>query len=142
VPRPLTSHEKGAIAEAAVVTAALRAGIVVCRPLVAGRRYDLVFDFDGRRIERVQCKWGSLGDDVVVVRVGGCRHSPTRGYVRSTYRADELDALAVYCGQLDRCYYLPAAIVAGKAEVRLRLRPARNNQRSGVTMANDYVLGL
>ena len=139
--RDLTTNEKGAIAEARVAAAAIRAGVFVLRPIVDGARYDLAFDFGGDRIERVQCKWGRLESDVIVIRTGTCWHSPTRGYVMSTYGTDEVDAFGIYCEALDRCYYLPAAFVAGKTEVRLRLAPARNNQRASVTMASDYEFG-
>ena len=47
---------KGAIAEAAITAAAVELGIVVLRPLVEGRRYDLIFDVE-HRLCRVQCKW-------------------------------------------------------------------------------------
>ena len=137
----MTSNAKGALAEAAIVASALRLGIVVLRPMVEGRRYDLVFDFDGSRIERVQCKWGRLAGDVVAVHTGTCRHTPRNGYVRTTYTADEVDALAVWCEALEQCFYLPAAMVAGKTDLHLRLTPARNNQRTGVTMAADHRLG-
>ncbi len=137
----LTPSEKGALAEARIVAQAIKLGIVVLRPLVDGRRYDLAFDFGHGGLERVQCKWGRLVDDVIVVRTGTCRFTPRRGYVRTTYTADEVDGFAIYCEVLDRCYYLPAATVAGKSDLRLRLTPTRNNQRSGVTMAADHELG-
>ena len=135
----LSPNQKGAIAEEQVATAAVRAGILVLRPVMACR-YDLAFDF-GDRIERIQCKWGRIDGGVIAVRTSTCRHSPTRGYVHTTYAADEVDAFGIYCGELDRCYYLPAALVAGKTELRLRLADARNNQQIGVTMARDYEFG-
>ena len=46
---------KGAIAEAAIMAAAVELGVVVLRPMIEGRRYDLVFDID-HRLFRVQCK--------------------------------------------------------------------------------------
>ncbi len=135
----LTTNDKGAIAEAKIFAAAIELGFVICKPMNDGRRYDWIFDVDGR-LERVQCKWGRLVDDVIVVRTGTCRHTP-RGYVRTTYTAEEIDAVAVYCGANDGCYYVPVALVAGKSDLRLRLSPARNNQRTGVTMAADYAFG-
>jgi hypothetical protein len=33
------------------------------------------------------------------------------------------------------------SVVAGKTYIHLRLTPARNNQRTGVTMAADYEFG-
>ena len=139
--RDLSSNEKGAVAEARIAAEALRLGIVVLRPMIGGRRYDLAFDFDGARIERVQCKWGRLDGDVIVVRTGTCRFTPRDGYVRGTYAIEEVDAFAIYCEPLDRCYYVPAPLVVGKSLLHLRLAPAGNNQRARVTMAADHELG-
>ena len=136
----LTNGRKGAIAEAYVTALALDLGIDVLHPAAEGGRYDLVFDFGAGRLERVQCKWGRVQDDVIVARTGTCRHTP-RGYVRGTYSADEVDAVAIWCAQIKQAYYLPISMVAGKFDVRLRLKPARNNQRIGVTMAADHELG-
>ncbi len=61
--------------------------------------------------------------------------------MRSTYTAEEIDAVAIYCPPLNRCFYVPIEKVAGKSDLRLRLAPARNNQRIGVTLAAEYALG-
>jgi hypothetical protein len=54
----LTTDQKGAIAEAAIVHAALELGVTVSKPLVDGR-YDLIFDLYARLV-RVQCKWARV----------------------------------------------------------------------------------
>jgi hypothetical protein len=137
--RELTPTEKGAIAEAKIYAAAVEAGIVVARPLTEGNRYDLIFDV-GTRLLRVQCKWANRQGDVVVVRTRTCRCTPS-GYVWTTYAADEVDGIAAYCPDLDACFYIPIADIAGKAATHLRLVPTRNGQQAGVTMARDYRLG-
>ena len=134
----LTSGDKGAIAETAITAAAVELGVFVCRPVQEGRRYDLIFDVDDA-ILRVQCKWGRLSKDVIVVAAGTCRHTP-RGYIRTTYTAAEIDALAVYCQPLKRSFLLPIDEVEGKSVIHLRLQPARNNQRALIKMADDYDL--
>jgi hypothetical protein len=73
---------KGAIAEAAIASAAIELGIYVLRPLVEGRRYDLLFD-TGERLLRVQCKWAPKRGNVIVVNLQTHRCTP-HGYVRST----------------------------------------------------------
>ena len=130
---------KGGIAEAAITSRAVELGIVVLRPLVEGRRYDLIFDVD-HRLYRVQCKWAPRRGAVILVQLGSCRHTP-RGYVRSTYSADEVDAIAVYCQELKGCYWLPIDLVAGRRAVSLRLAPTANNQDVAVKYAADYELG-
>src|SRR3954451_1231175 len=127
---------RGAVAELAITAEALKAGIVVLRPLVEGGRYDLMFDIDGL-LQRVQCKSASRRGDVIVVGARTCRSTP-RGYVRTTYDASEVDAIAVYCPDNDRCYYIPIADVRGRSMIHLRLARARNNQEFAITYAADY----
>jgi hypothetical protein len=134
-------NQKGNVAEAAIAAAAVKLGIEVLRPQFEHGRYDLVFEI-GSRFLRVQCKWARLerGGSVVYVQLAGSRHTPT-GYVRTTYSADEIDAVAVYCEELDQCYMLPIDLVAGRNALHLRLTPPRNGQRAALNWAADYRLG-
>ena len=107
--------------------------------VVEGRRYDLLFDVD-HRLYRVQCKWARRNGAVVVVNLESCRHTPN-GYVRTTYHRTEIDAVAAYCEELKRCFWLPIDVVEGKRAISLRLTPAANNQRTAINFAADYELG-
>ena len=60
------------------------------------------------------------------------------GFRRRTYSADEVDAIAVYCIQIDRCFLIPIARVADKPSIALRIGPSRNNQRQGINWADDF----
>jgi prevent-host-death family protein len=137
----LTSNDKGNIAEAAIALEAIKLGIDVLKPVAEHGRYDLLFDL-GDRVMRVQCKWGSLDRDLgaICVRVGGSRHTPA-GYVRSTYSEDEVDAVAVYCHDLDEVFLVPIELVAGRSAVRLRIDPPKNAQRACINLASEYRLG-
>ena len=138
--RTLTPSEKGGIAEMGVAWHATRLGIGVLRPAVEGLRYDLVFDL-GDQLVRIQCKWASRSGAVVRVHTRTSRHTPRRGYVRTTYTSSEVDAVAGYCHELDKVYLLPAAIFEGQTMVHLRLDQARNNQSRFVHWAWQYELG-
>lgn len=130
-------NHKGNVAELAIATEAARLGLSVLKPLTEHERYDLVLEIGGRLL-RVQCKWGSCQGDVIYVRLKSSYHSPTRGYVMATYDRTEVDAVAVYCGDLDRCYFLPIDLVAGRGVVSLRLKETRNNQRAALNWATEY----
>lgn len=136
--RDWNTNKKGAVAELAIQLAAERLDIDVYKPVSEHGRTDLIFNIAGR-LWRVQCKWGRLiaNGAVVNVRTGGCRVT-NRGYVRSTYTAEEIDLLAVYAGEVDRCFLLPPPVFAGRQEVQLRLIPTRNNQRACITLAADF----
>lgn len=99
---------------------------------------DLVVDRHGR-LERVQVKHTRSDGEVVIVR---CRsQSLTHGKVRATkrYTAATIDWLAVYDAASAHCFYVPASeLAAGRAELRLRVTPARNGQRRGIRNAVDY----
>jgi prevent-host-death family protein len=134
----LDSNDKGAIAEQAVVLAALRLGVPVLRPVAEHGRCDLAFDIGGR-LWRVQCKWGRLsraGDAVIAHPVTSRRTSD--GFLKRTYAIDEVDLFAIYCGELDRAYLLPATEMADRREVRLRLTATRNGQSACVNLAANF----
>jgi PD-(D/E)XK endonuclease len=134
------SNQKGNLAELKIAAAAAELGIAVLAPMTEHGRYDLIFDLDSRLL-RVQCKWARRRGDVVAIQVRGNYHSPSRGYVRSTYSAHDIDAVAAYCRDTETCYMLPIGEVEGMGHLHLRLTPAKNGQLAGVRMASDYELG-
>lgn len=134
----LTTNQKGAIAEAKVLAAAIELGVSVAIP-VADERYDLIFDL-GDRMLRVQCKWATRHSGVVSIRIRRCRRGRS-GLIHRVYRPGEIDAVAAYCPAIDRTYLLPLELSVDRANVSLRLEPTRNNQRSGVLWAQDFEFG-
>jgi prevent-host-death family protein len=130
-------NHKGNVAELAIAAEAARLGLSVLKPLTEHERYDLVLGI-GAHLYRVQCKWGSRHDGVVEVRLRSSYHSPTRGYVLSTYDETEVDLVAVYCADLDCCYLLPVRLIAGRHMINLRLSRPKNNQRAALHWAAEY----
>lgn len=136
--RDWDTNRKGAVAETAVQLAAVRANVGVYKPLDEHSRADLILEV-GDSLFRVQVKWGKLTTDrsVIVIATSGCRLTPG-GYVRSPYSQDEVDLLAVYCGELDRCFLVPISLFADQHVLQLRLTPPRNKQRACINLAEDY----
>jgi prevent-host-death family protein len=130
-------NHKDNVAELAIAKEAADLGLTVLKPLTEHERYDLVLGIADELL-RVQCKWAACNGDVVYVRLKSSSHSPTRGYVITTYSASEIDAVAVYCGDLDRCYLLPIDLVAGRFAFSLRVSKTRNNQRAALNWAAEY----
>ena len=135
----LTTNQKGAIAETAIVHHATRLGIEVYRPVAEGGRCDFVFAM-GSTLLRVQCKWAVRRGTAIVVPCYSARRARDR-LVRTFYSPDEIDAFAAYCMDLDRCYFLPVDRFPGRSAIQLRLEPPLNNQRVGINWASEFEFG-
>lgn len=117
----------GAVAELKIAAEATRLGIDVLRPMTEHCRYDLVFEIDGN-LFRIQCKSAPRNGEIVSVRTESNRRGPD-GFIRRQYTAEEIDAVAAYCPELDRCYLLPIGMVAERRDLAAarsaQERPAR-----------------
>ena len=131
----LTTDQKGAIAEAAIVQAAIEAGLGVARPVV-DERYDLIFDL-GPLLLRIQCKWASRVGDVLVVRCYSARRC-SAGLLKRVYSRSDVDAFAIYCHDPRGCYLIPFEDVPRGGTMQLRFGATRNNQRQGIRWASRY----
>jgi hypothetical protein len=135
----LTPSQKGAAAEAAITAAAIQLGLVVLRPLCEGGRYDLAIDLEPMLL-RVQCKLAQRRAGVLSVRVGTSRYTP-RGYVRTSYSADEIDAVAAYCPDLHRSFLIPIAEISGKHGSIYASRRPRTTKPTGSNGLTTMTLG-
>ncbi len=131
----LSTNQKGAIAEAAIIAAAIKLGVGVFKALM-DERYDLIFDLRPRLL-RVQCKTAALSGNVLVIRCYSCRRSAA-GQVKRSYTSAEIDVIAAYSLDLDRCFVVPVSRIDGRSDIQLRLAPTLNNQRAGVNWAADF----
>jgi hypothetical protein len=129
----------GAIAEAAIAWRATQLGVPVLAPVFEDQRYDLVFDLAGRFV-RVQCKSARVFNNMVDVKARTCRRI-AGGYMRTTYSAEEVDVVAAYAADLDRCYLIPLDRFPASGCLLLRLAPAKNNQLKRLNFAADYEFG-
>lgn len=132
-------NRKGNVAELAIAKEAARLGLSVLAPLTEHEPFDLVIG-TASRLLRVQCKWASRRGDVIPVNLTRSRRGPD-GFIHRTYGEQEIDAVGVYCGDIDACFLIPISEVAGRAAFQLRLGPARNGQRAALHFAEKYRLG-
>jgi hypothetical protein len=132
----LTTDQKGAVAELAITTEALKLGVDVYKPCFEGGRYDLIFGA-GPNLYRIQCKWATIRKDVVTIRCYSSRRG-SDGHVKRAYSRKEIDALAAYCPDLERCFLVPVGRIDGRPTIHLRVIPTRNNQTRGVNKADDF----
>ena len=126
----LSTDQKGAIAEACISATAIKLGLGVFRPLSDGERYDLILNLRPRLL-RVQCRTAVLHADVLAVPFYSNRRCSS-GFRKLPYTSDEIDAVAAYSPELDRCFLLPMTQFGTRTYVQLRLAPSKNNQRARI----------
>lgn len=129
---------KGDITEAYVAARLMETGHTVLRPVGDNTRYDLVMERAGQFF-RIQCKTATWGDKSQgSVLFAACS---TNWHLKSGKRGyhGEADYFGVYFPPLGKVYLVPVQD-CGHTEVRLRLRPSKNNQQKGVRFAGDYEL--
>lgn len=131
---------KGDTAELLVAGDLAKRGFRIAFPYGEDCDFDLLFwRPPSIELERVQVKYAT--SDGAVVPVRPCSHSLTKGRIKATkrYTSATIDWLAVYDSTTERIFYVSAAEFGdGMRSMSLRLVPARNNQRSGIRMADDY----
>lgn len=128
----MRSLTRGNTAEAAVLSALVWRRFHVLVPFGGGHPYDLVVDIPNGWFLRVQCKtaWPSRGCLIFNSRSTDHGRGPL-SYVGLA------DLFGVYFPPSESVYLLPIDAVAD-SEGRLRLEPARNNQRRRIRLAADY----
>jgi hypothetical protein len=131
---------KGDRSTLAIMFALHEAGYDLLVPFGENTRYDLAID-DGFRLARVQCKTGRLREGAVVFNAcSSYAHHPNPRAVRRDYQG-EIDYFAVFCPETRRSYLIPIAEMPLRRQGRLRVEPARNNQRLGIRFAADFEIG-
>jgi hypothetical protein len=116
-----------------VLSALIKRDFEVFVPFGGGHSYDLAVDM-GSLFLRVQCKraWHSRG--CVIFN----SHSTDHGKGPRSYRG-RADIFGVYFPPAESIYLVPIDAVT-EFEGRLRLDPAKNNQRKRVRMAAGYAI--
>jgi PD-(D/E)XK nuclease superfamily protein len=74
---------------------------------------------------------------VFVVRCYTFRRTRT-GWKKTTYSADEVDVIAAYSMDLDRCFLIPIELVEKRPTIQLRVSPTLNNQKRRINWADDF----
>ena len=124
---------RGNAAEAAVLNALIKGGLLVLVPFGDGSPYDLMVD-SATQLIKVQVKCGRVRNECVEFNTCGTDH----GHGRMSYRG-RADVIGVHAPQLDRVYVV-SVDECPVYQGRLRLTPTRNNQQRGVRYAGDHAI--
>lgn len=115
---------------------AAQMGETILFPFGDCERYDIAFDRDGR-LFRVQCKTGRLRDGVIVFRTVS-QHWSRKSWKQ--YDEKQIDAVGVFCHELDRAYLVPVSYVSGRSECSLRIGIPKRREWKNVKLASEFEL--
>jgi hypothetical protein len=123
---------RGNTAEAAVLHALTAAEIVVLLPFGGGLPFDLGAVLPDGTIVRIQVKSGRLRSNCIEFNTCSSDH----GYGRQDYRG-RADLFAVHVDETGAIFVVPVDDTPSYRG-HLRVVPAKNQQRRGIRMAEDY----
>jgi hypothetical protein len=128
------TRARGDEAEAAVLHAFTRHGLAVWLPWSRFGACDPMIENAARTLVRAQVKSGRIRESCVLANTRSTDHVSGR----QTYLG-LADILVIHVSRIGEQFVIPVSEACG-FDVRLRLSPARNNQRVGVRFARDYRL--
>lgn len=133
----LSSHFIGEITEQQVATEFLKLGILVSKPLVQSSRYDFIVDINSV-LYKIQVKTSTEKEEGSYFEFAtSTSHTNSLGTKNTSYSVNDVDFFAtIHNG---KCYLIPYKDCGLRAQ-RIRLKPTKNGQISGIRFAKDYHL--
>ena len=122
----------GDLAELTAATYFAQQGYIVSMPYGDNAPYDLIIDKDNV-LQKVQVKARTERNDAIEVEL----RSAMRGYTYE-YSSQDFDILACYNIDTKEMAYLTWDDINDRRVVKLRSKPAKNGQKKGVMLMEDY----
>jgi len=126
------SKDKGAIAEAFVISDLTQQGFRIALPMGENLPFDLIAIRPDFGLLRIQVKYRSLDPNgtVSVKLASTWKNSEITRIVQ--YDLEVVDYFAVYCPETLRAAYIPSSELRDRKVIALRVKPSRNNQSVGI----------
>jgi len=110
-------------------------GYLILTPHTEHSPFDLVGYKNGKFL-RIQVKYRTAKNDKIEVPFRTC-WVDKNGTHTQDYDKNEIDLMCVYCPDTDKCYYVNPQEC--NKTFNLRLSTPKNNQKSGIHLAEDYM---
>ncbi len=111
-------------------------GFLVLSPESEHSPFDLVA-YKNNCFLRIQVKYRSLSNGSITVNKKSV-WSDSNGIHTSLSAVEFIDFYCIYNPELDKCFYISKQTIKKMTTFRLRVNPAKNNQKSGVRLAKDF----
>lgn len=133
-------RRKGDIAEKMFELKCVENDVEVFTPINSGSRIDYIIVHEGK-MKRVQIKYISAYNGTINISFTKNQNGRREGDkpLYKKYDSSEIDLFLVYCPDTDKWYNIPINTADDQRGVSLRIVQAKNNQKSNVRSAEDYI---
>jgi len=111
-------------------------GFLVLNPETEHAPFDIVI-YKDFQFKRIQVKYRELNNGCIELQFRSNYISKGKP-VSTPVDKKQIDLYCVYCKNTDICYYLNPRDF--NKSVRLRVKPAKNNQKKGIKYVEDYCI--
>ena len=130
----VTTYDRGNISEGIVMSAYIKAGLMVSVPFGTGAPYDLIVD-NGSRLCKVQVKTGWFWKGCILYK-SQRRVREAHPHAARPYTETEVDYFVIYYPPADSIYVVPFKMFGGTG--CLRIDPVQNGQKKLIRWAKDF----
>lgn len=135
---PMREHHTKCKGDLGVLKAQLdlyEKGYLILTPQTEHSPFDLVA-YKDQKFLRIQVKYRATRNEKIDVLFSTC-WTDKNGSHTQRYDKDEIDLMCIYCPDTDKCYYINPKQF--DKTVTLRFAPPKNNQISGINLAEDFL---
>ena len=133
------TKEKGDLGVIEVILDMTKHGYKIFTTISEHLPFDFVA-FKDNKFLRIQAKYRTLEDSGKVSVPFRTSWSDKNGTHEQYYNKEDIDYIAVYCPQTDKCYYVDPSASDNKNALILRVENPKNGQTKGIKFADDYLL--
>ena len=133
----MNSKDKGNLGQALTLAEFIKYNIPVAIPFGDNNRYDLIADFNGKlnRIQIKYCNQQTENNSIICPCSSSTNHTTNKHY--TTYEND-VDYICFYLPRWNKTMIIPIDVIGNRKEIYVRLDPPKNNQKSKITLVDDY----
>ena len=132
------TKDKGDLAVLQIAAECAKQGYLVLFPATEHAAFDLVV-FKENRFSRIQCKHKKISRGTLSVTNQSVWNDKHGTHVKKA-STNAFEAFGVYCPDTGKCYFIRYELKEGEEYFHktLRTEHPKNNQKQGVSMADDF----
>ncbi len=131
------TKNKGDIGVLKVQADLVTQGWTILVPQTEHAPFDIVV-YKDKVFKRVQVKYRSIDNKGTLTVAFKSYWSNKSGVQFSKQDISEIDLVAIYCPEIDKCCYIDSSEITEGNTLCLRVEIPKNNQKTGIRMFSDY----